>query len=105
MKRVITLLLSSVWLTSASLQGKRDVKVNGFKSPRRRNRYILSSDFGIGENILGLTANYLLSVNEDALGNIPDFGQRVDLKARFNANLGNVLKLEPNMDVYPLRST
>jgi hypothetical protein len=24
----------------------------------------------------------------------------VDLKARFNANL-NVLKLEPNMDVYP----
>jgi hypothetical protein len=23
---------------------------------------------------------------------IPDFGQRVDLKARFNANLGNVLK-------------
>jgi hypothetical protein len=37
---------------------------------------------------LGLTANYLLSVNEDALGNIPDFGQRVDLKARFNANLG-----------------
>jgi hypothetical protein len=48
----------------------------------------------------GLT-NYLLSVNEDALGNIPDFGQRVDLKARFNANLGNVLKLEPNMDVYP----
>jgi hypothetical protein len=36
---------------------------------------------------LGLTANYLLSVNEDELGNIPDFGQRVDLKARFNANL------------------
>jgi hypothetical protein len=64
----------------------------------------LSSDFGIGENMsLGLTANYLLSVNEDALGNIPDFGQRVDLKARFNANLGNVLKLEPNMDVYPLK--
>jgi hypothetical protein len=30
---------------------------------------------------------------------IPDFGQRVDLKARFNAK--NVLKLEPNMDVYP----
>jgi hypothetical protein len=90
MKRVITLLLlSSVWL-QASLQGKRGCKrSSGFKSPRRRNRYFLSSDFGIGENMsLGLTANYLLSVNEDALGNIPDFGQRVDLKARFNANLG-----------------
>jgi hypothetical protein len=23
------------------------------------------------------------------------------LKARFNANLGNVLKMEPNMDIYP----
>jgi hypothetical protein len=50
---------------------------------------------------LGLTANYLLSVNEDEIGNIPDFGQRVDLKARFNANIGNVLKMEPNMDIYP----
>jgi hypothetical protein len=61
---------------------------SGFKSPRRRNRYILS-DFGIGENMsLGLTANYLLSVNEDALGNIPDLDNEVDLKARFNANLG-----------------
>jgi hypothetical protein len=105
MKRVITLLLVIRLAHKCKPSRKRDVKVNGFKSPRRRNRYILSSDFGIGENILGLTANYLLSVNEDALGNIPDFGQRVDLKARFNANLGNVLKLEPNMDVYPLRST
>jgi hypothetical protein len=68
--------------TSAKPSRKRGCKrSSGFKSPRRRNRYILSSDFGIGENMsLGLTANYLLSVNEDALGNIPDFGQRVDLK-------------------------
>jgi hypothetical protein len=76
MKRVITLLLlSSVWLTSAQAFKETGCKSSGFKSPRRRNRYILSSDFGIGENMsLGLTANYLLSVNEDALGNIPDFG-------------------------------
>jgi hypothetical protein len=90
MKRITLLLLSSVWLTSAQAFKETGCKrSSGFKSPRRRNRYILSSDFGIGENMsLGLTANYLLSVNEDALGNIPDFGQRVDLKARFNANLG-----------------
>jgi hypothetical protein len=87
MKRVITLLLlSSVWLTSASLQGKRDVKGQVGLNLQDGGTGILSSDFGIGENMsLGLTANYLLSVNEDALGNIPDFGQRVDLKARFNA--------------------
>jgi hypothetical protein len=29
------------------------------------------------------------------------FGDRVDLKVRFNANLGSVMQLEPNMDIYP----
>jgi hypothetical protein len=69
---------------------KRDVKGQvGLNLQDGGTGIFLSSDFGIGENMsLGLTANYLLSVNEDALGNIPDFGQRVDLKARFNANLG-----------------
>jgi hypothetical protein len=46
-------------ITSAFGQG-RVGKGQGV-GPRRRNRYILSSDFGIGENMsLGLTANYLL---------------------------------------------
>ena len=30
-----------------------------------------------------------------------DFGDRFDLKARFNANLGNVLNVDENFDVYP----
>jgi hypothetical protein len=62
----------------------------------------LSSDCGIGKNMsLGLTANYLLAVNKDGLGNSPDFGQRVDLKALFNTNLGSIMKLAPNIAVYP----
>jgi hypothetical protein len=67
MKRVITLLLPSVWLTSASLQGN-DVKGQvGLNLQDGGTGIFLSSDFGIGENMsLGLTANYLLSVNEDA---------------------------------------
>jgi hypothetical protein len=105
MKKVITLLLlSSVWLTNAqAFKGNGDVKGQvGLNLQDGGTGIFISSDFGIGENMsLGLTANYLLSVNEDELGNIPDFGQRVDLKARFNANLGNVLKMEPNMDIYP----
>jgi hypothetical protein len=48
---------------------------------------------------LGLTANYLLSVNTNPLNENPAFGDRMDLKARFNANLE--MQLEPNMDVYP----
>jgi hypothetical protein len=68
---------------------KRDVKGQVGLNLQDGGTGIFYPDFGIGENMsLGLTANYLLSVNEDALGNIPDFGQRVDLKARFNANLG-----------------
>ncbi|SEA83536.1 hypothetical protein SAMN05443667_109192 [Flavobacterium gillisiae] len=105
MKKVITLLLlSSVWLTNAqAFKGNGDVKGQvGLNLQDGGTGIFVSSDFGIGENMsLGLTANYLLSVSEDELGNIPDFGQRVDLKARFNANLGNVLKMEPNMDIYP----
>lgn len=105
MKKVITLLLlSSVWLTNAqAFKGNGDVKGQvGLNLQDGGTGIFVSSDFGIGENMsLGLTANYLLSVNEDELGNIPDFGQRIDLKARFNANLGNVLKMEPNMDIYP----
>jgi hypothetical protein len=50
---------------------------------------------------LGLTANYLLSVRKPTECENPAFGDRVDLKARFNANLGSVMQLEPNMDIYP----
>jgi len=58
-----------------------------------------SYDFGVGENIsLGLSSTYLLGVNE-AID--PNFGDRIDLKARFNANLGNVINVDPNFDIYP----
>jgi len=56
-------------------------------------------DYGVGENIsFGLATVYLLSVDDliDA-----DFDQRADLRARFNANIGNVLNLSPAFDFYP----
>ena len=46
----------------------------------------------------GFVASYLLSVPSDIEVKFED---KIDLKARFNANLGNVLKLDPKMDVYP----
>ncbi|NGY36555.1 hypothetical protein FQU23_003405 [Flavobacterium sp. XN-5] len=105
MKKVITLLLlTSVWLTNAqAFKGNGDVKGQvGLNLQNGGTGLYLSSDFGIGENMsLGLTANYLLSVASDDLGNEPDFGDRIDFKARFNANLGNVFQLDPKMDVYP----
>jgi len=59
----------------------------------------LSYDYGIGENIsVGLSTSYSLSVADilDA-----EFEDRFDIKARFNANLGNVIDIDDNLDVYP----
>jgi hypothetical protein len=53
----------------------------------------------MGENFsIGASTSYILGVEEaiDA-----DFGNRFDLKVRFNANLGSVLELLDNMDIYP----
>jgi hypothetical protein len=105
MKKIIVLsfLLSFGLINAQAFKGNGDVKGQvGLNLQNGGTGIFVSSDFGIGENMsLGLTANYLLSVNKDALGNLPEFGDRIDLKARFNANLGSVLQMEPNMDVYP----
>ena len=55
-------------------------------------------DFGVGENIsLGLSSTYVLGVDDhiDA-----DFGDRFDIKARFNADLSSVIGI-PELDIYP----
>lgn len=59
----------------------------------------VSYDYGLGENIsVGVSSTYSLGINDrlDA-----DFGDRFDLKARFNANIGNVLNIDENFDLYP----
>lgn len=59
----------------------------------------VSYDFGVGENMsFGVSSTYALGVNENIDAN---FGDRFDIKGRFNANLGNVLKIDENFDVYP----
>ena len=67
----------------------------------------ISYDYGIGENIsIGISSTYLLGV-DDALQNNADedldanFDNRFDVRARFNANLGNVINVGDNFDVYP----
>lgn len=105
MKKITTLvLLLTVGLINAqAFKGKGDVKFDvGANIQNGGSGIRVSSDFGLGENMsFGFVTSYLLSVSNDALENKPDFGDRVDVKARFNANLGNVFKLDPKMDVYP----
>lgn len=104
MKKIITLslLLSFGLINAQAFKGKGDIKAQvGANIQDGGTGIQLSTDFGIGENMsYGFTASYLLSVQE-VLGVKPEFGDRIDVKARFNANLGNVIGLDKKMDVYP----
>lgn len=114
MKKMITLLLlcSAGLVNAQAFKGKGDVKGQvGLHLQSGGTGINVSSDLGLGENIsIGLSATYLLAadgyyeykfselrfVNDE-----PDFIDKFDLKARFNANIGNVIGLPKEMDVYP----
>lgn len=104
MKKITTLvLLLTVGLINAqAFKGEGDVKFDvGANIQNGGSGIRVSSDFGLGENMsFGFVTSYLLSVSNDDLGK-PDFGDRIDVKARFNANLGNVFQLDEKMDIYP----
>ena len=99
----ILLILTVCLMNAQAYKGKGDYKFQiGANIQNGGSGIQLSSDYGYGENMsFGLVASYLLSVDENLLGDKPEFIDRFDFKARFNANLGNVLKLDPKIDVYP----
>ncbi len=87
-------------------KGKGDVKLQiGGTIQDGGTGIVLTNDYGIGENMsFGFSASYMLSADKFMiLGNEekPEFDDRADIKARFNANLGSVIGLEDNMDIYP----
>jgi hypothetical protein len=90
-------------MNAQGYKGKGDAKFDvGMNIQNGGSGIHISTDFGSGENMsFGFVTSYLLSVNKDDLGNKPEFMDRFDAKARFNANIGNVLKLDPKMDIYP----
>ena len=83
-------------------KGKGDIKAQvGLNAQNHGTGINVSADFGIGENMsYGFVGSYLLSV-DDVAGYKPKFEDRADFKVRFNANLGNVFKLDKAMDIYP----
>ena len=110
MKNLLLLLtiLSASLVDAQAFIGKNDNKFQvGANFQNNGTGINISYDYGIGENIsLGFSSTYLLGVS-DGLTNNPidalnaDFGDRFDVRARFNANLGNVIKVDENFDVYP----
>ena len=102
MKKIFTIvLLGALCIVNAqAFKGKGDTKLNiGMTFQNGGTGVLASSDFGLGENIsVGILGSYLLGGSQ-----IQDVKAeyRFDLKARFNANLGNVVNLSPKFDLYP----
>jgi len=96
---IVALLLFSFG-NSQAFQGKGDQKFQvGANFQDEATGISVTYDYGLGENIsVGVSSSYALGIDDrlDA-----DFGDRFDLKARFNANLGNVINVDPNFDLYP----
>ncbi|WGD35983.1 DUF6646 family protein [Olleya sp. YS] len=95
----ITLLVST-FTTAQSFEGKGDQKFQiGANIQDNVNGITLSYDYGLGENIsIGVVTGYALNLNN---GLTADFSDRFELEGRFNANLGSVLNIDDNFDLYP----
>jgi hypothetical protein len=86
-------------LNAQNFDGKGDQKLQiGSNFQDNSTGIVLTYDYGLGENIsLGFVGAYALGINDiDA-----DFSDRLDIRARFNANIGNVINIDDNFDIYP----
>ncbi len=102
-KNITLLLLLAVGLVNAqAFKGKDDFKAQvGASLQDKANGIHLSGDYGIGENMsIGAGITYILGVSEGEVGDI-DFKDKFDFKARFNANIGNVINIDEKLDIYP----
>ena len=97
---LIIALISVSAISAQAFQGKGDQKFQvGANIQDEATGINLSFDYGLAENLsIGVSSSYLLGIDDrlDA-----DVGERFDLKVRFNANLGSVLNIDENFDIYP----
>lgn len=104
MKKIITLAMvfSFCLINAQAFKGKGDTKFNvGANIQDGGTGIQVSTDFGLGENIsYGFVAGYVLDGQSFDVSK-PKFEDRMDIKVRFNANLGNVINVDEKFDVYP----
>lgn len=97
---LIIAIVSVSFINAQAFEGKGDQKFQvGANFQDEATGINVTFDYGLGDNIsVGVSSSYALGIDDrlDA-----DFGDRFDLKARFNANLGNVLNIDENFDLYP----
>ncbi|NRD22023.1 hypothetical protein HNV10_02140 [Winogradskyella litoriviva] len=99
---VIAALIAFSFGHSQAYSGKGDGKFQvGANFQDNGTGLNVSYDYGIGENIsVGVSSTYVLGLS-DKLTDEANFGDRYDLRVRFNANIGNVLAIDDNFDLYP----
>ena len=97
---VVLALFLITFLSGQAYSGKGDSKFQvGANFQNNATGLNVSYDVGIGENIsLGLSSTYALGIKDELNA---ETGDRFDLRARFNANIGNVLNASENFDLYP----
>jgi len=97
---LVIAMISVAFVNAQAFDGKGDQKFQiGANFQDEATGINVTFDYGLGDNIsVGVSSSYALGIDErlDA-----DFGDRFDLKGRFSANLGNVLDIDPNFDLYP----
>ena len=102
MRKIILLvtILSATLSNSQAFIGSGDNKLQlGTNLQNNATGVNISYDFGLGENIsVGVSSSYALGLNDNISAS---FGDRFDIKGRFNANLGNVVNIDENFDIYP----
>ncbi len=102
MKKIffIIAIVSFSFVNAQAFEGKGDQKFQvGANIQDGTTGINASYDYGLGENIsLGISSTYSSGIKGDI--NV-DFGERIDIKGRFNANLGSVLNIDENFDFYP----
>lgn len=97
---IIVALIAFSFGHSQVFNGKGDTKFQvGANFQQYGTGINASFDYGLGANMsVGVSSSYTLGMSS---GLDADFIDRYDLKARFNANLGNVIAIDENFDVYP----
>lgn len=105
-KLIASIFLLTVGFASAqtdAFKGKGDLKYQvGVNIQKEGTGIVTSLDYGLGDTFsMGAQAGYLLGIKENPLYGKPSFADRFDIKARVNANLGEVMKLPSNIDIYP----
>lgn len=103
MKKIIFLILLTASMANAQVfTGKGDLKFQLGANIQDHGTGVTGSlDLGLGGNMsAGFSSIYLLGV-DDIAGDKPNFDERFDLRARFNANIADVFGIEDKFDIYP----